>query len=314
MALFTMIMGNGFAAFAVITVGIGYPFLIAQGANPVVVGALGLTAGYCGTLMTPMAANFNIMPAALLETKSKYAIIITSGVNYVSSTHCFNVCISFLGGNEMKLLLTAFDPFGGEKINPALEAVKRVQDKIGDLEIVKLEVPTVFYKSIDTVENAIEKEHPDVVLCIGQAGGRFDLTPERVAININDARIPDNEGNQPLSGSIFEDGENAYFSSLPIKAMVAEIRKADIPASVSNSAGTYVCNHLMYGVLYTIAKKYPSMRGGFMHVPFITSQVANRPTNAPSLSLDTIVKGIEAACKAIAENPEDIVAVEGHTH
>ena len=86
--------------------------------------------------------------------------------------------------------------------------------------------------------NAIEKEHPDVVLCIGQAGGRFDLTPERVAININDARIPDNEGNQPLSGSIFEDGENAYFSSLPIKAMVAEIRKADIPASVSNSAGT----------------------------------------------------------------------------
>ena len=157
----------------------------------------------------------------------------------------------------MKLLLTAFDPFGGEKINPALEAVKRVQDKIGDLEIVKLEVPTVFYKSIDTVANAIEKEHPDVVLCIGQAGGRFDLTPERVAININDARIPDNEGNQPLSGSIFEDGENAYFSSLPIKAMVAEIRKADIPASVSNSAGTYVCNHLMYGVLYTIAKKYP---------------------------------------------------------
>ena len=214
----------------------------------------------------------------------------------------------------MKLLLTAFDPFGGEKINPALEAVKRVQDKIGDLEIVKLEVPTVFYKSIDTVTNAIEKERPDVVLCIGQAGGRFDLTPERVAININDARIPDNEGNQPLNGPIFEDGENAYFSSLPIKAMVAEIRKADIPASVSNSAGTFVCNHLMYGVLYTIAKKYPSMRGGFMHVPFITSQVVNRPTNAPSLSLDTIVKGIEAACKALAENPEDIVAVEGHTH
>ena len=203
----------------------------------------------------------------------------------------------------MKLLLTAFDPFGGEKINPALEAVKRVQDKIGDLEIVKLEVT-----------NAIEKEHPDVVLCIGQAGGRFDITPERVAININDARIPDNEGNQPLSGPIFEDGENAYFSSLPIKAMVAEIRKADIPASVSNSAGTFVCNHLMYGVLYTIAKKYPSMCGGFMHVPFITSQVVNRPTNTPSLSLDTIVKGIEAACKAIAENTEDIVAIEGHTH
>ena len=103
----------------------------------------------------------------------------------------------------MKLLLTAFDPFGGEKINPALEAVKRVQDKIGDLEIVKLEVPTVFYKSIDTVTNAIEKEHPDVVLCIGQAGGRFDITPERVAININDARIPDNEGNHFIAVAVY---------------------------------------------------------------------------------------------------------------
>lgn len=242
------------------------------------VGALGLTAGYCGTLMTPMAANFNIMPAALLETKSKYAIIISQlpvAVNYVSSTHCFNVCISFLGGNEMKLLLTAFDPFGGEKINPALEAVKRVQDKIGDLEIVKLEVPTVFYKQWYSCK-CYWKRTSWCVFSIGQADGRFDLTPERVAININDARIPDNEGNQPLSGPIFEDGENAYFSPLPIKAMVAAIRAADIPASVSNTAGTFVCNHLMYGVLYIIAKKYPSMRGGFMHVPFITSQVAHR--------------------------------------
>ncbi len=214
----------------------------------------------------------------------------------------------------MKILLTAFDPFGGEKINPALEAVKLVSDQIDDIEVVKLEVPTVFYKSIDTVAKAMEKEQPDVVLCIGQAGGRFDLTPERVAINVNDARIPDNEGNQPLSGPIFEDGENAYFTSLPIKAMVASIREAGIPASVSNSAGTYVCNHLMYGVLYTIAKKYPNMKGGFMHVPFITSQVVNRPTSAPSLSLETIAKGIEASLVAIAKNSGDIEAVEGHTH
>lgn len=214
----------------------------------------------------------------------------------------------------MKILLTAFDPFGGEKINPALEAVKLVRDQIDDIEVVKLEVPTVFYKSIDTVAKAMEKEQPDVVLCIGQAGGRFDLTPERVAINVNDARIPDNEGNQPLSGPIFEDGENAYFTSLPIKAMVASIREAGIPASVSNTAGTYVCNHLMYGVLYTIAKKYPNMKGGFMHVPFITSQVVNRPTSAPSLSLETIAKGIEASLVAIAKNSGDIEAVEGHTH
>ena len=205
----------------------------------------------------------------------------------------------------MKLLLTAFDPFGGEKINPALEAVKRVQDKIGDLEIVKLEVPTVFYKSIDTVTNAIEKEHPDVVLCIGQAGGRFDLTPERVAININDARIPDNEGNQPLSGSIFEDGENAYFSNLPIKAMVEEIKGQGIPASISNSAGTFVCNHIMYGVLYHINKTYKNMRGGFIHVPFINEQVLDKK-NQPYMPVEHISKALESAIKAAVINNEDI--------
>lgn len=214
----------------------------------------------------------------------------------------------------MKLLLTGFDPFGGESINPAWEAVKRVSDQVGDVEVVKLMVPTVFYKSIDTVAAAIEKEKPDAVLCIGQAGGRFDLNPERVAININDARIPDNEGNQPLDGPVFADGETAYFATLPIKAMAEEIRKAGVPASVSNTAGTYVCNHLMYGVLYTLANKYPDVRGGFMHVPFITSQVINRKPIAPSLSLEQIVTGIEAAVKAIGENQEDIKTVEGQTH
>ena len=212
------------------------------------------------------------------------------------------------------ILITGFDPFGGESINPAWEAVKRVSDQVGDVEVVKLMVPTVFYKSIDTVAAAIEKEKPDAVLCIGQAGGRFDLNPERVAININDARIPDNEGNQPLDGPVFEDGETAYFATLPIKAMAEEIRKAGVPASVSNTAGTYVCNHLMYGVLYTLANKYPDVRGGFMHVPFITSQVINRKPIAPSLSLEQIVTGIEAAVKAIGENQEDIKTVEGQTH
>lgn len=214
----------------------------------------------------------------------------------------------------MKLLLTGFDPFGGEPINPAWEAVKRASDQVGDVEVVKLMVPTVFYKSIDTVAAAIEKEKPDAVLCIGQAGGRFDLNPERVAINVNDARIPDNEGNQPLDGPVFEDGETAYFATLPIKAMAEEIRKAGVPASVSNTAGTYVCNHLMYGVLYTLANKYPDVRGGFMHVPFITSQVINRKPIAPSLSLEQIVTGIEAAVKAIGENQEDIKTAEGQTH
>lgn len=213
----------------------------------------------------------------------------------------------------MKLLLTAFDPFGGEKINPALEAVKLVKDKIGDVEVVKQEVPTVFVKSVNTVKEAIEKEKPDVVLCIGQAGGRFDLTPEKVAINYDDARIKDNEGNQPLNQPIFEDGDTAYFSTLPVKAMVEEIKKAGIPASVSYTAGTFVCNHLMYGVLYTLNKYYPEIKGGFMHVPFITEQVMDK-RNMPSLTLNQIVTGIEAAIKAIAENTEDIITVGGTIH
>ena len=208
----------------------------------------------------------------------------------------------------MKLLLTAFDPFGGEPVNPALEAVKLVSDTVGSVQVVKLEVPTVFGKSIDKVAKAIEAERPDAVLCIGQAGGRFDLTPERVAINLDDARIKDNEGNQPIDVTIFEDGAPAYFATLPIKAMVQNMRNAGLPASVSNTAGTFVCNHLMYGVLYTLAKNYPGVRGGFMHVPFIPSQVVNRPA-APSMNLQDIARGIEAAIAAIGENESDIVVL-----
>lgn len=210
----------------------------------------------------------------------------------------------------MKLLLTAFSPFGGEKINPSLEAVKLVKDKILETDIIKLEVPTVFGKSIKIVAEAIEKEKPDYVLCIGQAGGRYGITPERVAINIDDARIPDNEGKQPIDRLIFADGEAAYFSNLPVKAMVEEIRKEGLPASLSNSAGTYVCNHLMYGVLYTLSKKYKGVKGGFIHVPFIPEQTVDK-TDKPSMSLTDIVRGLEAAIRAVSMNKEDVKRAEG---
>ena len=202
-----------------------------------------------------------------------------------------------------KLLLTAFTPFDGERINPALEAVKLVKDRIGNLLIVKLEVPTVFGKSIDTVREAIEREKPDFVLSIGQAGGRADITPERVAINLDDARIPDNEGNQPIDEPIFPDGENAYFSTLPVKAMVEAIRKEGLPSSLSNSAGTYVCNHLMYGVLYYLDKR-PVIKAGFIHVPYIPEQTKNKK-EMPALELSEIVRGLEAAITAIAINGTD---------
>ena len=203
----------------------------------------------------------------------------------------------------MKLLLTAFTPFDGERINPALEAVKLVKDRIGNLLIVKLEVPTVFGKSIDTVREAIEREKPDFVLSIGQAGGRAEITPERVAINLDDARIPDNEGNQPIDETIFPDGENAYFSTLPVKAMVEAIRKEGLPSSLSNSAGTYVCNHLMYGVLYYLDKR-PVIKAGFIHVPYIPEQTKNKK-EMPALELSEIVRGLEAAITAIAINGTD---------
>lgn len=208
-----------------------------------------------------------------------------------------------------KLLLTAFTPFDGEKINPALEAVKLVKDRIENLLIVKLEVPTVFGKSIDTVREAIEREKPDFVLCVGQAGGRAEITPERVAINLDDARIPDNEGNQPIDEPIFPDGENAYFSTLPVKAMVEAIRKEGLPSSLSNSAGTYVCNHLMYGVLYYLDKR-PVIKAGFIHVPYIPEQTKNKK-EMPALELSEIVRGLEAAITAIAINGTDKMLAYG---
>ena len=198
----------------------------------------------------------------------------------------------------MRILLTAFEPFGGETINSALEAVKLVADKIGEVDIVKLTVPTVFQKSAAVTAAAIDRERPDAVLCLGQAGGRCELTPERVAINIDDAKIPDNEGNQPIDCPIIQDGIPAYFSTLPIKSMVQAIRDAGIPASVSNSAGTFVCNHLMYSLLHKLANEYPDVRGGFMHVPYATCQVVNRPA-VPGMSISDIAAGIEAAIKVI---------------
>ena len=211
----------------------------------------------------------------------------------------------------MKILVTAFDPFGGESINPALEAVKLMKDNIDGAEIVKLEIPTVFRKSIDKVAEAIIKEDPDVVLSIGQAGGRFEVTPERVAINVDDARIPDNEGNQPIDVPIYEDGAPAYFTTLPVKAMVEAIRSAGLPSSLSNSAGTFVCNHIMYGVLYQIEKMGKNIRAGFIHVPFIPEQVARRPAPAPCMSMVDIAKALEAAVTAIVKHDKDIVAVGG---
>lgn len=210
----------------------------------------------------------------------------------------------------MKVLLTAFDAFGGESINPAQEAVRLVRAESFDAEIVKMDIPTVFDKSIKLVLRAMKKHKPNVVLCVGQAGGRSEITPERVAINIDDSRGTDNEGNQPVDRTIFADGAAAYFSLLPIKAMVAAMKDAGIPASVSNTAGTFVCNHLMYGVLYHIHKSFPGVRGGFIHVPYIPEQVMERP-GVLALPLEVITRGIEVSIQVILDHPVDIVQAGG---
>ena len=213
----------------------------------------------------------------------------------------------------MKILITGFDPFGGEPVNPALEAVKLMKDEIAGAKIIKLEIPTVFRKSVEKIHEMMKAEQPDVVLSIGQAGGRFGVTPERGAINVDDARIKDNEGNQPVDTPIFTDGEAAYFSNLPVKAMVEAIKNKGLPSTLSNSAGTFVCNHVMYGVLYYIHKEFPNVRGGFIHVPFITDQVVTKP-NVASMALADITEALEAAVEAIVKNQKDIHAIGGEIH
>ncbi len=215
----------------------------------------------------------------------------------------------------MKILVTGFDPFGGEAINPAIEAVRLLPDTIAGAEIIKLEIPTVFHKSAEVLREKALEVKPDVILNIGQAGGRSELTPERVAINQDDARIKDNDGNQPIDVAIKEDGDPAYFATIPVKAMVEAIRKAGLPASVSNTAGTFVCNHIMYQSLYLAAKELPGTKAGFMHIPFMTEQVVDKP-NQPSMSLKDIARGIEKAIEAIVEyhEKEDVRTIGGATH
>lgn len=199
----------------------------------------------------------------------------------------------------MKILLTAFDPFGGESINPAEEAVKLATSPEG-VELYKLTVPTVFGKAEKTVIAEIERVHPDAVIMIGQAGGRSGITPERVAINVDEAKIADNEGNIPASQPIISDAPAAYFSTLPIHAITEVLNKGGITSSISNTAGTFVCNHLMYSVLHYAAQRYPKMRAGFVHVPYLPTQTAGKSEGTPSMPLETIVRGLEIILSAVA--------------
>lgn len=212
----------------------------------------------------------------------------------------------------MDILVTAFDPFGGEKINPALEVVKRLDTNIGAHTITKLEIPTVFHESKDVIAQKLAQQHFDAVLAIGQAGGRFEITPERVGINIDDARIADNKGNQPIDVAIQPDGAPAYFSNLPVKTMTEAIKAEGIPAKLSNTAGTFVCNHVLYQLGYLADTQFTGLLFGFIHVPFIPEQVTTK-SETPSMSIDTMTKGLTAAIKAISYGDDQKIAL-GETH
>ena len=214
---------------------------------------------------------------------------------------------------KQKVLLTGFEPFGGERVNPSWEAVKQLHGEvIDDVTLVAEQIPTVFGKSVAVMEQLIQQHNPDIVICVGQAGGRLHITPERVAINIDDARIPDNQGNQPIDEPIADKGPVAYWSTIPIKRIVENMKESNIPASVSHTAGTFVCNHIFYGLMDYITRTSSSIRGGFIHIPFIPEQTINK--EAPILSLETIVKGVKIAAITAAKYESDIHTVGGTTH
>lgn len=204
------------------------------------------------------------------------------------------------------ILVTGFEPFGGEKINPAWEAIRVLPDSIVGSKVIKLQIPVVFGIGADVVSTAIDHINPDIVLCVGQAGGRAKITPEFVGINYRDARIPDNDGNQPHAQRIVEDGPDAYFATLPVRAMTKAMNEAGIPAALSYTAGTYVCNDVMYSMLHVLATKYPNARGAFMHVPFATEQATKQPVNTASLPIEVMARGLEVALATAVNHKIDV--------
>ncbi|MDI1287846.1 MAG: pyroglutamyl-peptidase I [Reyranella sp.] len=210
----------------------------------------------------------------------------------------------------MKALVTGFEPFGGDDVNPSLLAVGKLKKRIGGIAVHTAQLPTSYANSAKVLRTAIDKIKPDIVLCVGQAGGRTELCLERVAINIQDARIRDNDGKQPIDKPVVRDGPAAHFATLPIKACVAEMRKAGLPAAVSNTAGTFVCNHIFYALMDLAAGHPIPMRSGFLHIPYVPEQAA-RLGGAPSMALDDIVRGIEIILEVSAARDGDIHTAEG---
>lgn len=191
------------------------------------------------------------------------------------------------------VLVTAFEPFGGETVNPSQQAVSRLADgpPPDGVQIRTALLPVEFGPAVEALRSAVATHDPDLVICAGEAGGRFGVTPERVAVNVSDAHIPDNAGRSPVDEPVVAGGPVAYFSGLPVAAIVDALRAAGIPADKSSTAGTYVCNSVFYGLMHLIATERPGLVGGFVHVPYVHEQVVDRG-DQPSLSLDMITEAL----------------------
>jgi len=211
-------------------------------------------------------------------------------------------------------LVTGFAPFAGETINPSLEIARRLDGKIiAKHRIVGAELPTEFARSLLVLDALIDKHRPVLVLALGQAGGRSEISLERVASNLIDARIADNAGAQPVDVRIVENAPNAYFSTLPLKAMLARLRDADIPVALSQTAGTFVCNQVFFGLVHQLATKHPKVRGGFVHVPYLPQQAAHF-ANAPSMALETMIEAVRLGLETALTTTEDAHFAAGATH
>jgi pyroglutamyl-peptidase len=212
------------------------------------------------------------------------------------------------------VLLTGFEPFENEPVNPSWEAVRALDgERVGDAVIVARQLPCVFGAAIDTIGELVDVLRPALVIAVGQAGGRAEMSVERVAINVDDARIADNAGAQPIDEAIVAGAPAAYFATLPIKAMVRDMRAAGVPASVSQTAGTFVCNHVFYGLMHRLAQQDGDVRGGFIHIPYLPEQAARHP-GQPSLAQETLVKGLRQAVATALSTAADVREQGGQLH
>ena len=215
----------------------------------------------------------------------------------------------------MNILLTGFEPFDKDAINPSWEAVRALDGWHFEGATVRARrISCVFGAALRELDAVIDEVQPQLVIGVGQAGGRSEISPERVAINIDDGRICDNAGFQPIDEPVVTGAPVGYFSSLPIKAIVRDLRAAGIPATVSNSAGTFVCNHLFFGLMHRIATRpVPGMRGGFIHIPYLPEQAARLP-GVPSMALDTVIAALRIAVATSVKVREDLHETGGQLH